>query len=346
VRKNSSIFPIFGSMMESLGMNLEFSMKKALKVIAVVVGIFLFVFIVAFVLILQKLPSSWEVKQALSSRKVQNPEFVAKSAPVNPQKPGEPLPEKKMEALARTNEDRADEGKELGQRAVKEDFLNEQKPLASVCAHLDKASSSKFLRSDDEASSKEFLTKMLDNDKDPLAESAAPLFRYVLRLPQVKELIAMVEQAQAEHAGTILKKAEFYGQIGLAGQEVRSNKAEIDRMLMKTYNMYILSRAVGKHPELARDPATLSFCEQIEKNINLNLDFNPDQQAEELSKFLDYAKVPPEEVGYDPKMRSDVQFKIDNGSLLLKNIWIEKLFAADMKKATKQLEKSTQLENN
>jgi len=153
-------------------------------------------------------------------------------------------------------------------------------------------------------------------------------------------LLEMIDKSQSQGSDDLMKKAEFYAQLGFAAQEIRSNKPSIDRLLMKSYNMYILTKAVGKHPELANDPATLGFCEQMEKNINMNSDFNPDQQSQELEKFLDYAKIDPKEVDYDPNYRSDVQFKFDNNTLQLNKIWLEKLFAADMRKAEKEIKNS------
>jgi hypothetical protein len=318
----------------------EPSLKKTFKVIAIIIGTFVIVFAVVLLIFIKNLPSSWQIKQAMTPRTGKNPQFAkpvtdAKSpAP----KAGENLPAKN-EVKVRNEEDRVDEGKELGLKALKEDFLNERQPLASVCKYLGAAGTSRFLRGDENASSKEFMKKLTAEDKDPLIESAAPVFRYLLRLPQVKDLLTLVEQSQAENDRDLLKKTEFYGQIALAAKDIRSNKANLDLMLMRTYNMYSLSRAVAKRPELARDPATLSFCEQIEKNTNMNLDFDVDQQAQELQKFLDYAKVTPQEIGYDPNYRSDVKFEFQNSSLVLQNIWVEKLFAEDIAKAKRQVAK-------
>jgi hypothetical protein len=155
--------------------------------------------------------------------------------------------------------------------------MNEQKPFSTTCAHLQNAEQSHFLRKDDSGSANEFMKSLADADrKDPLVESAAPLFRFIFRTDGMRDLFDMIEKADAEHDQGLLKKAEFYTKLAFAGQTLRSNKANIDRILMKSYNFNVLARAVGKHPELARDPATLNFCEQIEKNINLGMDFNAD----------------------------------------------------------------------
>ncbi|WP_413291405.1 hypothetical protein [Bdellovibrio sp. HCB337] len=312
-------------------------MKKALKVIAVVVGSLLVVLVIVIAFFIKSLPSTWEIKQTLSPRKAQNPSFATNgsSAPL-PEKGEEPSPQK---PTPKTHDDKVDESKILSQRVLHEDFLNEKQPLSSVCANLPAATQSRFLRKDESGSSKEFLSRLLDeNEKDPLVESAAPLFRYLTRLPSMRELFELVEKAEAEHDQSFTEKAWFYGKVALVAQELRGNKSNIDRLLMKTYNMYMLSKAVAQRPELARDPATLNFCDQIEKNINFNLDFNPEEQAHEFQKFLDYAKVNPKHIGYDSNYRSNVNFEVGTGSVILNKIWLEELFAADIKKAREELE--------
>ncbi|MBS1971819.1 MAG: hypothetical protein JSU04_16020 [Bdellovibrionales bacterium] len=312
-------------------------MKKALKVIAIIFGVLVIGFVIVGVLIIKKLPSPWEVKQAISPKKAQSPEFVQQT----PAKPGEksPSPNQAKEEAPKNHEEKIDDSKARTLQVLKDDFMNEQKPLSTVCNYLNNAEKSQFLRKDDSGSANEFMKSLESNQKDPVVESAASLFRYIFRVDGMRELFDMIEKADAEHDQGLFKKAEFYTKLGIAGQNIRSNKANIDRILMKSYNLYTLSRVVGRHPELARDPATLSFCEQIEKNINLNLDFNPDEQAAELQKFLDYAKVDPKEVDFDPNYRSNVDFNFKNNSLQLTHTWIEKLFAKDIEKAKREINK-------
>jgi hypothetical protein len=311
-------------------------MKKALKIIAIIFGSLIVITFIALLIFIKKLPSTYQIKQAIQPRAGQNPEYAAKTERGPPQAPTAALPAK-AEAKARTDEDRADEGKELSLRALHEDFMNDRQPLSNVCASLGNASESHFLRSDENANSKEFMRKILDTTKDPLIESAAPVFRYVFRLPGVKDLLNKVEESQAENAEDLAQKAGFYAQLAIAAKDIRASKAQLDQVLNKSYHMYVLSRAVAQRPELARDPATLSFCEQMEKNINLNQDYNPDQQSAELSKFLEDVKISPADVNYDAGYRSDVGFTFKDNAILMENVWVEKLFAEDVTKAKKQL---------
>jgi len=232
--------------------------------------------------------------------------------------------------------------KSASNKALHENFMNEQQPIASVCAYLSEAPASHFLKDDNSASLRQFLKKMIEEPKDPLAESAAPFFRYLFRLSEVRDLVQTLDTAN-ETAEQFRNKAEFYGKIGLAALEVAENKHNFDQILMKTYNLYVLTRAVALKPELARDPAILGFCEQIQKNINMNLAYDVDQQATELQKFLTYAGLSPKEVDYDINYRSDVKFKINDKSIILGNIWIEKLFVGDIEKAKKQINSSLPL---
>lgn len=314
-------------------------MKKALKVLAIVFGCLIVLFAVILIGFISKLPSSYQIKQALSP-KAAAPAFESATKAPAPNTLPQKAPEDSEAKPVASQQSRLDDAKEISRKAMHEDFLNDRQPLASVCAHLDRAAESRFLKADENANSKEFMKKLTDPIKDPLIEAAAPAFRYILRRPGVRNLIDMVEKAQAENENDFMQKASFYTQMAIAANDVRSSKPELDQVLMKSYNMYVLSKAVAKSPALARDPATLRFCEQIEKNLNDDLEYNADQQAEELQKFLASAEIAPADVGYDPKYRSDVTFSFKNNSILLDNIWIEKLFAEDMKKAGKEIEKS------
>ena len=315
-------------------------MKKALKVLAVIGGVLILLLVVIAILLINKLPSTYQMKQAISPKQPA-PQFASSPEPPDSSRPPEQLPfESRPSTTAKAGPSSVDDAKELSRKALYEDFLNDRQPLASVCGFLDRASESKFLRADQNANSKEFAKKLTDPVKDPLIEAAAPTFRFIMRRPAMRTLIEMVERAEANHDKGFLSKAGFLAQAFRVGNDLRASKNELDAILMKSYNLYILSKAVGKNPALARDPATLGFCEQIEKNLNNDLEFNADLQAQELENFLDYAKVSPEEIGYDPKYRSNARFNLSNQSIRLENIWIEKLFAEDLKKAGKEIEKS------
>lgn len=317
-------------------------MKKALKVIAIIFGVLFVGFAIVSLLIIKKLPSPWEIKQVIAPKKVLSPEFAPPNSSPTAAGEKDTSPQPQADKAAKTQEAKVEDGKARGLQILKEDFMNEQKALSTVCMNLATAEQSRFLRKDESGSADEFTKSLTDpNRKDPLVESAVPVLRYVFRVEGMRALVDLIEKADAENDQGIFKKAEFYTKLGIAAQTVRSNKANIDRILMKSYNLFVLSKAVGKHPELARDPATLSFCDQIEKNLNMNLEFNADEQAAEMQKFLDYAKVDPKEVDFDPSYRSDVKFDISASSLQLNHIWIEKLFEKDIAKARKHLKKDS-----
>lgn len=280
-------------------------MKKVMNAILTGLGLLVFSLLASLLIFLYKMPSAAQLKQAVAAKMV--------------------------------------DGNELVDKSIHENFMNEQQPVASVCAYLPEAPHSHFLKNDNSASSRQFLKKMIEEPKDPLAEAAAPLFRYLFRLPEVRDLVQILDTANEQKAEQLRDKAEFYGKIGLALLEVRENKHNFDQILLKTYNLYTLTRAVALKPELARDPVTLGFCEQMQKNINMNLAHDADQQAAELQKFLTYAGLSPKEVGYDANYRSDVKFAINNKSILFGNIWIEKLFAGDIAKAKKEIDSSLPL---
>lgn len=309
-------------------------MTKTLKIIAslvFVLFIFGFIGLLAFV---YTLPSAWELKKKIMPQKVESPAFVAKTPTALPDKTAESTP---TPTPAETHADTTDEMKTESLQVLHDDFMNSQRPLSDACGSLANASTSHFLRRDESASYKQFTKSLLSPEKDPLVEAAASVFRFVFREGEMQDLVRRLEHASAEGDSGLLRKTEFYGQAAIAMDELRNDKSTLDHLLMKSYNLFILAKAAGLHAELARDPATLSFCSDLEKNINLNLDFNAEDQAQQMRKFLDYAKITPQEVGYDPSYRSDIQFSLLQNSLLMQNIWLDKIFATDLQKAEKQL---------
>lgn len=302
-------------------------MKKALKVVAILGGVLVLIVALFFVLLLNMLPSPAEIKRAASPQKIETSEVAV------PTGANMPLPEKQSVAATptKTYEQKVETSKELNLKLLKEDFLNEQVPLATVCNNLSWAAPSRASASS-KIKPQDFLSELAKpTDRDPIIESTGPVLRYLFRQSRMRELTDMIFQADENKDNGFMKKAEFYSQLVLVAQQLRDNKEKLDQVMMKSYNLFILSKALGLKPELAKDPATLDFCRQLETNTNQQLDFNADEQAAELKKFLDYAQVKPVEVGYDPSYRANAKFSYNNNNVRLGNIWLEDIFEIDAK---------------
>ncbi|WII71145.1 hypothetical protein QJS83_11805 [Bdellovibrio sp. 22V] len=221
-------------------------------------------------------------------------------------------------------------------KVLLEDFVDSRKPLVTGCRHLEKASQSDLLRDPESASSKYFFHSLAQEEKDPLVETAAPILRYVFRAPGMQSVVDMIVRAEEAQDLSLLKKAEFYYEIYRAGDFLKGHIADMDVILQKSYNMHYLTRAIAQRPELAREPAALSFCEQMEKNLNTNGVYNADVAAQEMMKFLSAAGVDPRSIGYDPHYRSQVKLDLSNSQVMLNDTWVVRLFARDFYRAQRQ----------
>jgi len=291
-------------------------MKKSLKIITIILAVAMVGFLVMSVFIIKSLPSAWEIKQAVVS--------------------------KKLEISSGSKDENIEDRKALGYQVLRNDFMNSEVPLSKVCAALPEVGQSRLLRKDGSASATEFIkTLSVVNQKDPLAEAVAPLFRYIARIEPVQSAFRLVESSDAENSQGIFKKAELYTKLGLAAQALNSSKAKVDHLLMQSYHLFILAKAVSIRPELAKDPMTLGFCEQLEKNLISDSDVNSESAAAEMQKFLEETKVDPQGVDFDPSYRSDVSFKLTQDFSQGHQTWIEKLFTKDIAKARFQLKTET-----
>jgi len=286
--------------------------------------------------LLYKLPGTYQIREALTPQVAKKIHTTGKALPppalksetsshALPEKtaPTEPAPSPTPERLDR-----------VGMALILNDFTNERVPLMSSCKNLQQASQSGFLKDSKNASAKYFVESLSQDQKDPLVESAVPVIRYVFRAPGIGDAFALLSESELP-TEDLVQKAEFYTHLLRAGSFIREHRADIDAILQRSYNMHVLTKAVAQRPELARDPATLSFCEQIEKATNFGIaDFNPEEESKEISRFLADAGISPLSVGFDPKYRSQVKLNISSTGVRLDNTWLTQLFARDIEKAT------------
>ncbi|MEK2645620.1 hypothetical protein [Bdellovibrio sp. BCCA] len=290
---------------------------------------------------LSKLPSAFDIKQSLTppalkkssasstqtSESSPNPSLESPVTPtdkVNPEASSSPAPTGKEKLASDTA------------RVLLEDFADPRKPMIESCRNLAQASESHFLRDPENASAKYFFESLAQDKKDPLVETAAPILRYIFRAPGMQSVVEMIMKAEETKDVGILKKAEFYYEIYRAGDFLKDHKDDMDVILQKTYNLHHLAKAVAQKPALAKDAATLSFCEDMEKNVTDDGVYNADDASKEMLKFLGDAGIDPKSIGYDPNYRSKVKLNLSNSQVTINDTWVVKLFAKDIQKAQKE----------
>ncbi|KHD87148.1 MAG: hypothetical protein OM95_16100 [Bdellovibrio sp. ArHS] len=283
---------------------------------------------------LSKLPSAFEIRQGLTPPAMANRATKTSTSPtVEAEKKSQtPLPTSTPESVTEIKNEQAAIVEDTS-KVLLEDFTDPRKPLIESCRHLEKAADSHLLRDHKNANAKFFFHSLAQDQKDPLVETAAPILRYIFRSPGMPALVDMVMKSEEQKDPSILKKAEFYYEIYRAGAFLKENTRAMDELLQKTYNMHYLARAVALKPELARDPATLNFCEQMEKNVNHRGPYDADEAAKEMQTFLSSVGVDAKELGYDANYRSHVKMNLTNSQVTLNDAWVLRLFAADIEKA-------------
>ncbi|WP_373997559.1 hypothetical protein [Bdellovibrio bacteriovorus] len=311
-------------------------LKSVLKTLGASIAILAVIFVGLALWGLSKLPSTFEIRQGLTPPALKT--TAAKTSMVNHTSAVEnsqlttrsDATEKDLTRQQNSNQDALAEDTA---KVLLEDFTDSRKPLIETCHNLGKASESHLLRDPTNASAKTFFHSLAKGEKDPLVESAAPILRYVFRAPGMSNAVDMILKSEEQKDPSLLKKAEFYYEIYRAGGFLKENTRAMDEILQKTYNLHYLARAVAQKPELARDPNTLSFCEQMEKNINHSDTYNADEAAQEMQKFFAASGIDAKQLGYDPNYRSQVKMNISNSQVRLNDAWVLRLFARDIEKA-------------
>lgn len=314
--------------------------KNILKVLAITACLVFVILAGLFFWGLSKLPSAFEIKQ-----KVTPPAF----ADVSPA-PRQPVPEQvaqtpaneelpaKQETASTPNKDEKLKADTI--KILQDDFTDERKPMVDTCRIMEKSEHSHFLKDKNNASARYFFSHLQEDTRDPLSETAAPIFRQIFRTPGMQQLVEMIVQAETNKDDGLLKKAEFYYQIYKAGTALRENVDEMNQVLQQSYNMHNLMKAVALKPEIAKSPDTLHFCEEMEKALNTGANVDPEYGAKEMQSFLSSHGINPTDIGYDPNYRSKIELNISNTQVSLNDSWIAQIFASDIEKALQQRKNS------
>lgn len=314
--------------------------KNIAKILGISVSVIVLVLAGLLIWGLSKLPSAFEIKQSLTppalkerphSESSPQPEAETSSQTSD----AEALPEKSAENPA-TDKDHVLRKQSL--KVLQDDFMDERKPLIDVCRSMGRAAESGFLKDPKNASARYFFQSLAEENKDPLAESAAPAMRMIFRAPGMQSMMDMVLKADEAQDPGLIKKAEFYYEIYRAGTYLKNHLPELNSILQQSYNIYHLMRAVALKPELANSPQVVTFCEELQNSLNTQSEFKADEGALEMQSFLEQNGIKPSDVGYDPKYRSKVDMSVSNSQLTVNDSWLAQIFAEDLKKALKDRE--------
>lgn len=300
-------------------------MKNFLKSLLYFATGLLLLSIVAMLIIFRNLPSSQVVLKSLRPKTIQAQSSVVpraepaqKNTPpkISQSKSGAPLPDLGPQPLPEKQET---------QEVLADFLINPERPLLNICENLQKSADSKI-----KSGEKDIFAVLEESVKadpeDPLANAIALPIRYALRLPKIQEFLAEAEQQQEPGENEdFIKKVSFYKKAIAALQELQQNEEEINDVGRYAYQLYVMSRMVKENPNLARDPSVLDFCEQNQKAVAQNEKFNKQLMAEQMLSLLEFAKIPPEKIEYEPEIKSEFTFNITGTSIQIGLGWINKL---------------------
>ncbi|MES2801242.1 MAG: hypothetical protein V4654_02015 [Bdellovibrionota bacterium] len=214
----------------------------------------------------------------------------------------------------------------LNSRAGLEDLTNPNRPLSNFCSSLKNA---KVGAMTEQETNKAFQLSLDEATADPRAQALKPLFRYILRIPQMQDLISEVNAAanagQTEESFT--QKAAFYAKVVAAFAALNTHKSDFEAIADRSYLYFNLNKAVALKPEIAADERLKKFCDDTENAFNSNLPVEFDQEKNNFERLLTELNVDQQSIGYNPDYKTVFEIKRDEKSMRLDGGWIEEAFA-------------------
>lgn len=214
----------------------------------------------------------------------------------------------------------------LNSRAGLDDLVNPNKPLSNFCSSLKNAKTGAMTSQE---TNRAFQLSLDEATADPRAQTLKPLFRYILRLPQMQDLINEVNTLAASGGRTeesFTDKAAFYAKVVAAFAAMNAHKSDFEAIADRSYLYYNLNKAVALKPELAGDERLRKFCDETENAFNTNQSVEFEQEKKNFERLLSEIGVDQKSIAYDPNYKTTFEIKRDEKSLRLDGGWIEEAF--------------------
>ncbi len=254
---------------------------------------------------------------------------VAATSPASPQATGAMEPPPPVVTDPNNPPPVAEEVKErkiqtFNSRAGLDDLINPNKPLSNFCSSLKNAKAGKM---DNQEVGRAFQASLDEATADPRAQALKPLFRYILRMPELQELIAVAEKSAVQADEGFADKAEFYGKAVSAFMAMRAHKQDFESVADRSYLFYKLNSAVAQKPEILADERLKKFCEETESAFNTNVPVQFDQEKKNFERLLSEVGVDAASIGYDPNYKTEFSVVMGKSNLNLTGGWLNEAFA-------------------
>ena len=169
-----------------------------------------------------------------------------------------------------------------------------------------------------------------EKKRDPRIQAVKPMLRYVMRLPQVTDMINDAQAAVGRNDEGFLQKAEFYKKAFSAFSEMKDHKSDIESVMDRSYLLLNLNNLMAERPELQQDPRIQSYCGNIELSFNQSRPVDFENEKKDFLNFLKELKVEPDEIGFDPDYKSKIDLKFSGQSLTFEGGWLSEIVKTDV----------------
>ncbi|MFZ3229481.1 MAG: hypothetical protein WA160_04700 [Pseudobdellovibrio sp.] len=296
-------------------------MNKFIKTI-VVVSLSLMTFVLVVVaFIFYKLPSAHDLSSGMrqSTKKINHSEASLNNTEVK----------SSVDSSVQPAESAADSGEEKAslQTKILKDLTDSDKPLSNFCASLKNASSEVFTT---EGFAKAFEKSADSENADPRIQAMKPFFRYILKLPSMKQLISEVEDAKTSRTlDSVYNKARFYSLAYTAMGEMKDHHVDIESVLDRAYLLIELNNLVALRPELLNDSKVQNFCNSTETLFNQSVAVDFVNEKKDFQMLLANLEVKPSEIAFDENYKTKLDMGIKSQALVVNGGWIEDLFVSE-----------------
>lgn len=217
----------------------------------------------------------------------------------------------------------------LNSRAGLDDLVNPNKPLSNFCSSLKNA---KVGAMNNQDTNRAFQLSLDEATADPRAQALKPLFRYILRLPAMQDLINEVNtlsQTGGQTEESFTQKAAFYGKVVAAFAALNTHKSDFEAIADRSYLFFNLNKVVAQKPELVGDERLKKFCDDAENAFNTNQSVEFEQEKKNFERLLAELNVDQKSIGYNPEYKTAFDIKRTEKSLSLTGGWIEEAFSKE-----------------
>jgi hypothetical protein len=208
-------------------------------------------------------------------------------------------------------------------QAILDSLLSPEVPLTDFCSHMNLPSKAGGLKSIDDFGRTFRDHFMKENGQDMAMDALLPLFRTMLRYPEMTELIELLKNSREPDRDGVIAKAEFYALITRAYYRLNSQRPVLEDIMDRNYHLFMLARAIQKKPELAKDPAVMDYCLQIQNATNESQPFGAEEERAAFTGFLEQSGVSASEIGYDSNYKTKFTVKASGLNIALKGGWME-----------------------